>query len=192
MNIDKLKYILYNVFGDVNLRIISGKYKGKVIKEYNIVGTRPTMDRIKESVFGMIQSYLEGSICLDLFCGSGSLGIEALSNGGKECYFVDKNRKVTEILKNNTKDIENVYIINKDYQSFLKNTNIKFDIIFLDPPYDLFLINSAIKLIEENDLLNNNGLIICEYTKENIKSSYEVFKEKKYGDKYIKIYRKNA
>ena len=192
MNIDKLKYILYNVFGDVNLRIISGKYKGKVIKEYNIVGTRPTMDRIKESVFGMIQSYLEGSICLDLFCGSGSLGIEALSNGGKECYFVDKNKKVTEILKNNTKDIENVYIINKDYQSFLKNTNIKFDIIFLDPPYDLFLINSAIKLIEENDLLNNNGLIICEYTKENIKSSYEVFKEKKYGDKYIKIYRKNA
>lgn len=192
MNIDKLKYILYNVFGDVNLRIISGKYKGKVIKEYNIVGTRPTMDRIKESVFGMIQSYLEGSICLDLFCGSGSLGIEALSNGGKECYFVDKNKKVTEILKNNTKDIENVYIINKDYQSFLKNTNIKFDIIFLDPPYELFLINSAIKLIEENDLLNNNGLIICEYTKENIKSSYEVFKEKKYGDKYIKIYRKNA
>ena len=192
MNIDKLKYILYNVFGDVILRIISGKYKGKVIKEYNIVGTRPTMDRIKESVFGMIQTYLEGSICLDLFCGSGSLGIEALSNGGKECYFVDKNRKVTEILKNNTKDIENVYIINKDYQSFLKNTNIKFDIIFLDPPYDLFLINSAIKLIEENDLLNNNGLIICEYTKENIKSSYEVFKEKKYGDKYIKIYRKNA
>ena len=192
MNIDKLKYILYNVFGDVNLRIISGKYKGKVIKEYNIVGTRPTMDRIKESVFGMIQSYLEGGICLDLFCGSGSLGIEALSNGGKECYFVDKNRKVTEILKNNTKDIENVYIINKDYQSFLKNTNIKFDIIFLDPPYDLFLINSAINLIEENDLLNNNGLIICEYTKEKIKSSYEVFKEKKYGDKYIKIYRKNA
>lgn len=192
MNIDKLKYILYNVFGDVNLRIISGKYKGKVIKEYNIVGTRPTMDRIKESVFGMIQSYLEGSICLDLFCGSGSLGIEALSNGGKECYFVDKNRKVTEILKNNTQDIENVYIINKDYQSFLKNTNIKFDIIFLDPPYDLFLINSAIKLIEENDLLNNNGLIICEYTKENIKSGYEVFKEKKYGDKYIKIYKKNA
>lgn len=192
MNIDKLKYILYNVFGDVSLRIISGKYKGKVIKEYNIVGTRPTMDRIKESVFGIIQSYLEGSICLDLFCGSGSLGIEALSNGGKACYFVDKNRKVTEMLKNNTKDIENVYIINKDYQSFLKNTNIKFDIIFLDPPYDLFLINSAIKLIEENDLLNNNGLIICEYTKENIKSGYEVFKEKKYGDKYIKIYKKNA
>ena len=174
------------------MRIISGKYKGKKLDGFDIEGTRPTMDRVKESLFGIIQNNLKDSICLDLFAGSGSLGIEALSNGGKECYFVDKNKKVTEILKNNTKDIENVYIINKDYQSFLKNKNIKFDIIFLDPPYDLFLINSAIKLIEENDLLNNNGLIICEYTKENIKSSYEVFKEKKYGDKYIKIYRKNA
>ena len=86
----------------INLRIISGKYIGKIIKEYNILGTRPTMDRIKESLFAMIQSYIPESICLDLFCGSGSLGIEALSNGAKECYFIDKNKKITEILKNNT------------------------------------------------------------------------------------------
>ena len=155
----------------INLRIISGKYKGKIIKEYNILGTRPTMDRIKESLFAMIQSYIPESICLDLFCGSGSLGIEALSNGAKECYFIDKNKKITEILKNNTKDIDNVFIINNDFQTFLKNTKVKFDIIFLDPPYDLFLINDAIKLIEQNNILNKNGLIICEYTKENIKSN---------------------
>lgn len=173
------------------MRIISGKYKGKIIKEYNILGTRPTMDRIKESLFAMIQLYIPESICLDLFCGSGSLGIEALSNGAKECYFIDKNKKITEILKNNTKDIDNVFIINNDFQTFLKNTKVKFDIIFLDPPYDLFLINDAIKLIEQNNILNKNGLIICEYTKENIKSNYEIYKEKKYGDKYIKIYIKN-
>ena len=173
------------------MRIISGKYKGKIIKEYNILGTRPTMDRIKESLFAMIQSYIPESICLDLFCGSGSLGIEALSNGAKECYFIDKNKKITEILKNNTKDIDNVFIINNDFQTFLKNTKVKFDIIFLDPPYDLFLINDAIKLIEQNNILNKKGLIICEYTKEKIKSNYEIYKEKKYGDKYIKIYIKN-
>ncbi len=172
------------------MRIISGKYKGKIIKEYNIEGTRPTMDRIKESLFAMIQTHLENSTCLDLFCGSGSLGIEALSNGAKECYFIDKNKKVTDILKNNTKDINNVYIINNDYEKFLKTTNKKYDIIFLDPPYDLFLINNSIKLIEQNNLLNDNGLIICEYTKEIIKTNLFLLKEKKYGDKYIRIYKK--
>lgn len=172
------------------MRIISGKYKGKILKEYNIKGTRPTMDRIKESVFGMIQTKLNESICLDLFCGSGSLGIEALSNGAKKCYFVDKNKKVIEILKKNTQDINNVYLINKDYKEALKNFKEKFDIIFLDPPYDDFLINDAINLIEKCDLLNPKGLIICEYTKENVTSNYELYKEKKYGDKHIKIFQK--
>ncbi len=172
------------------MRIISGKYKGKVLKEYNIIGTRPTMDRIKESLFGMIQNYLDNSRCLDLFCGSGSLGIEALSNGAGECYFVDSNKKVIDILKNNVKDIDGTILVNSDFRKFLKNTDVKFDIIFLDPPYDLFLINDAIKIIEDYDLLNDNGLIVCEYTKENVVSKYDVFREKKYGDKYIKIFRK--
>jgi len=170
------------------MRIISGKYKGKILKEYKIEGTRPTMDRIKESVFAMIQNKILNSKCLDLFCGSGSLGIEALSNGATECYFVDKNKKIIDILKFNTKDIQGCVLINKDYKDALKNFNEKFDIIFLDPPYDLFLINDAIKKIKDYDLLNKNGLIVCEYTKEKIDDFYPVFKEKKYGDKYIKIY----
>lgn len=172
------------------MRIISGKYKGKILKEYKIEGTRPTMDRIKESLFGMIQMKLPNSICLDLFCGSGNLGIEALSNNAKECYFVDKNKKVIEILKKNTKDIDGVYLINDDFENALNNFKIKFDIIFLDPPYDMLLINKAIQLIEQKQLLNTNGLIICEYTKEDVKSNYVTIKEKKYGDKYIKIFQK--
>ena len=69
------------------MRVISGKYKGKNIMGFNIMGTRPTMDRVKESMFGMIQNNIKNSVCLDLFAGSGSLGIEALSNGAKMCYF---------------------------------------------------------------------------------------------------------
>ena len=73
------------------MRVISGKYKGRNIMGFNVMGTRPTMDRVKESMFGMIQNNIKGSICLDLFAGSGSLGIEALSNGAQECYFIEKN-----------------------------------------------------------------------------------------------------
>ena len=84
------------------MRIISGKYKGKILKGDNIEGTRPTMDRVKESLFGIIQNNINKSICLDLFAGSGSLGIEALSNGAKTCYFVDKNKIVIDVLNINT------------------------------------------------------------------------------------------
>ena len=145
------------------MRIISGKYKGKILKEYNIKGTRPTMDRIKESLFAMIQTKLPNSICLDLFCGSGSLGIEALSNNAKECYFVDSNKKIIEILKKNTFDIDGVKIINEDYTKALHNFKIKFDIIFLDPPFKSNFGIKAIKLIKEYDLLTDSGIIIFEH-----------------------------
>ena len=79
------------------MKIISGKYKGRVLEGFDIAGTRPTMDRVKESLFAMIQSYLEDATVLDLFAGSGNLGIEALSEGAKEIYLVDKNKKSCQI-----------------------------------------------------------------------------------------------
>ena len=97
--------VCYNVFGDI-MRVISGKYKGKNFEGFNINGTRPTMDRVKESLFGTIQNYLKDSIALDLFAGSGSLGIEALSNGAKTCYFVDNGREIKKILQKNLVGIE--------------------------------------------------------------------------------------
>jgi 16S rRNA (guanine966-N2)-methyltransferase len=177
------------------MRIISGKYKGLKIDSYNILGTRPTMDRIKESLFGTIQSYIKDSVCLDLFAGSGSLGLEALSNGASKVILIDNNVKIINLLNEFIikHDIEDVNIIKSDYKEALlefKKNNTKFDIIFLDPPYDLNLINKSITLIEEYDLLNIDGLIICEYTKENIKCNYELFKEKQYGDKNISIYKR--
>ena len=89
------------------MKVISGKYKGRNILGYNIIGTRPTMDRVRESLFAMIQNKVKNSICLDLFAGSGSLGFEALSNGALKCYFVDKNIKVINTLKKNNNNFKN-------------------------------------------------------------------------------------
>lgn len=172
------------------MRIISGKYKGKKLDGFDIEGTRPTMDRVKESLFGIIQNNLKDSICLDLFAGSGSLGIEALSNGASACYFVDKNKQILNILKNNLKGIENSILIEKDYLMALEELkNKKFDVIFLDPPYKDNLITPSIKKIMELDMLNNNGIIICEYENEDIKCDLKLIKDKKYGSKKIKIYK---
>ena len=89
------------------MRVISGKYKGKKLDGFNIEGTRPTMDRVKESMFALIQNEIKDAICLDLFAGSGSLGIEALSNGAKKCYFVDKNQIAIETIIKKQKDKTN-------------------------------------------------------------------------------------
>lgn len=171
------------------MRVISGKYKGKILEGFDIDGTRPTMDRVKESLFGMIQNNIIDSVCLDLFAGSGSLGIEALSNGASKCYFIDNNKEVIKILNRNLDKIENSIIIKDNYDNFLNNTNEKFDIIFLDPPYKFNLINNCIDLIIKNNLLSDNGLIICEYENEKIIDRLDLIKEKKYGSKNIKIYK---
>lgn len=175
------------------MRVISGKYKGKNLEGYNVVGTRPTMDRVKESLFGTIQNYVKESISLDLFAGSGGLGIETLSNGGKSCYFVDNGREIKKFLQANLKGIKGAIYFDLDYKKALetfKNQGLKFNIIFLDPPYHEHLINGAIELIKVYDLLELNGIIVCEYVDEEIKDyGYQLLKNKKYGDKYINIYK---
>lgn len=175
------------------MRVISGKYKGKKLLGFNIDGTRPTMDRVKESLFGIIQNSIKGSIVLDLFAGSGSLGIEALSNGAKSCYFVDNNIELIKIIKNNVVGMnDDINIIKSDYKNALKmfkNGNIKFDIIFLDPPYKLNLINECLNEIIEYNLLSDNGIIVCEYETENIENNrLKLIKYKEYGTKKIKIF----
>lgn len=180
------------------MKVISGKIKGKVLKGFDIDGTRPTQDRVKESLFGMIQNYVSDSTVLDLFAGSGSLGIEALSNNSKYCYFVDINKKAIDIIKKNllNTDINNFELLNLDYikaLDYFKDNNIKFDIIFLDPPYNLNVIENILDYINKNNLLNEEGLVVCEAEIDNFNKDYtylEEIKYKKYGYKFIRIYKK--
>ena len=179
------------------MRVISGKYKGRNLEGFNIKGTRPTMDRVKESLFASIQNNIIESKCLDLFAGSGSLGIEALSNGCSFCYFVDNNIKCIKNIKNTIKEfqIENYSrVLNTDYKSalnLLKKDNIKFDIIFIDPPYDYKNISDIVLMIKKNNLLNEGGILVLEFRYDNLDIDNEEFtlrKAKKYGDKYFYIY----
>lgn len=173
------------------MRIISGKYKGKKLRGFDIDGTRPTMDRVKESLFGMIQGYIFDAVVLDLFAGSGALGLEAVSNGCSKVILCDNNRIAINTILYNSKDFDDdIEVINVDYKRFLKETNYKFDVIFLDPPYRAGVLNKAIKIIEERNLLNDGGIIVCEYENTNVICNYEMIKEKRYGSKIAGVYKK--
>ena len=169
------------------MRIISGKYKGRKIAGYDISGTRPTQERVKESLFAMIQNEISEATVLDLFAGSGNLGIEALSNGAKFCYFVDSNAKCCEAITKNLKDIPNdtYQIEKKDYEqalSLLIQQNFTFDIIFLDPPYSLSCFPNILTILNDSPLLKEGAIVICEYEKEQFQEEYshlELEKEKK-------------
>lgn len=180
------------------MKIISGKYKGRLLEGFDLKGTRPTMDRVKESLFAMIQEYIPNSTILDLFSGSGNLGIEALSEGADYAYLVDSNFKAVNVIKKNIKKIgiEQVEVWNKDYKKALedlKKENKKMDIIFLDPPYKTDYIEESIKKIEQDNLLELDGIIVCESDDLNkiiYSKKFISVKEKKYGDKYIVLLKK--
>ena len=178
------------------MRVISGTLKGKNIEGYNISGTRPTMDRVKESVFSTIQDSIKNSVVLDLFAGSGQLGIEAISNGSKLCYFIDNNKEATNTIKKNIELLnikDKSIVLNYDYKkslNYFKDNNIKFNIIFVDPPYDYDVLDKVISKILEYNLLEKKGILVIEHTKE-IKGDYKdlyLYKAKKYGYKYIIVY----
>lgn len=180
------------------MKIISGEFKGRTIKGFDIDGTRPTMDRVKESLFGTIQNYVPNSICLDLFAGTGNLGFEALSNRAEFCYFNDVNIKCIKYINSVIKELNldnKTKVLNMNYKkalNYFKDNNIKFDLIFLDPPYKMDILNEVVSFIKENNLINNNGLIICEVDNLYLNIDYyDKIKEKKYGSKYIVIYKNN-
>ena len=178
------------------MKIISGIFKGRTIKGFDIEGTRPTMDRVKESLFGTIQNYIPDSVVLDLFAGSGNLGFEALSNGANFAYFNDINVKCTNLITKTIKDLnieDKTKVFNMNYKKcleYLIQNKIMFDLIFLDPPYKMEELNYIVKKIYDNNLLNENGLIICEVDSLYLDINYlDKIKEKKYGNKYIIIYK---
>ena len=182
------------------MKIISGKYKGKILKGFDINGTRPTMDRVKESLFAMIQDYIKESVVLDLYSGTGNLAIEALSNGAKYAYLVDNNKVAIDTINKNIRslNINDAQIIKGDARRTLLdfiNKKTKFDIIFLDPPYKTNELDKILLIINDNlNILNKDALIICEtdekidYTKYN---NLFIYKEKCYGSKSVNILKKH-
>ena len=148
------------------LRIISGKARGTKLNTLEGIETRPTLDRVKESLFNILQNRIYDSKILDLFAGSGAIGLELLSRGAKEAILCDNSYKAVQIIKENvikTHFEDQTKIINNDYKNTLDMLkDEKFDIIFLDPPYESQFDIQAIKIIIDNDMLSKEGIIILE------------------------------
>ncbi len=170
------------------MRIIAGKYRGVSIPSPKEEIVKPTLDRIKENIFNIIQFLIPDSICLDLFCGSGALGLECLSRGAKEVEFVDNNKNNLLVLKNFLDKLkaENFFLRTSDYYEALKNykeSNKKFDLIFIDPPYNSDLAEIAIQKILRFNILSENGTIVWEHpaSYDNIKFKSKIKDSRIYG-----------
>ena len=177
------------------IRVNAGKYKGRKIEEPNPLTTRPSKDIVKVGLFNIIRNEVINSTFLDLFAGSGQIGIEALSRNAKKVYFIEKDRNAFKILKNNLSYVpSNDYeVINTDFKLFLDNSlNIlKFDIIFVDPPYKMEINDEFISNLISN-YLNDSGILIFEREEkfnDELNDKYS-FKEYKYGRSKLYIYRK--
>jgi 16S rRNA (guanine966-N2)-methyltransferase len=181
------------------MRVISGQAKGRRLEEPEGHRIRPTTDMVKESVFNIIQFDIEGRRILDLFAGTGQLGIEALSRGAGSAVFVDESLDAVKLVKGNLKKMDfqqPVSVVRGDALSFLQSSKEHFDVIFLDPPYDTKLIDKSIQKIIEIDILNENGIIICETTAERampeVLPPYRKAKEYRYGKIKITLYGKDS
>lgn len=166
------------------MRVITGTARGRRLKTLPGFDVRPTTDGVKEAIFSIIQFDVEGAVVLDLFAGSGQLGIEALSRGAKKVVFVDNSPESIKVVRANlshTQLEKNAVVVNTPNNVFLKSTREVFDIAILDPPYEHKLIQKSMpQLIEK---MSPQGIIICEHEKETVLPE-------EYGDfKVSKIYR---
>lgn len=181
------------------MRIVAGIYKSRPIKAPKGDTTRPTSDKVKESMFNIIQHKVYHAKCLDLFAGSGNLGLEALSRGADCCYFVDENVQAIRIVKENIEALkiqEQTKVFHMDYLKALYKFNQPFDIIFLDPPYRYQIIEKIVDVIEKKKLLNEYGLILYESNLENQVGDHQFdekyqLKKYKYGQTMLNVLLKN-
>ena len=180
------------------MRVITGKARGVNLKTPEGLTTRPTADRVKEALFSVINFDVPGAQVLDLFGGTGQLGIEALSRGANHAVFVDESDKACALIRENlrrTKLEQQGRVVRSDYLAFLRSCKGCFDIIFLDPPYAEVFLENALKCITEIDILRSGGIIVCERPLDkDLPWDYPGYirsRDYKYGKTLITLYRKD-
>lgn len=177
------------------MRIISGSRRGHKLFEFEGMKIRPTTDRVKESLFNLIQDYVDESSVLDAFAGSGALSFEALSRGAKKCVALDIDSDSISLIKKNAEALKfsDIEIIQKDANDFLSQTNEEFSLIFLDPPYNKGFIEPIIDKIVSRNILSSDGIIVLESDQSDMHcefSGLSILKQKRYGRTYITIYQR--
>jgi 16S rRNA (guanine966-N2)-methyltransferase len=180
------------------MRVVSGSCKGKALKAVPGSSTRPTTDKVKEAIFNMIGPYFDGGIALDLFAGSGGLGIEALSRGLEKVIFVDRDGKAIQTIYENIHKCEldhQAEVYRNDAERAIKavtKRELVFDSIFLDPPYKKQQLEKLLQLIDENKLLSKQGTIVCEHGSEidlpEMSGNFIKMKYEKYGIIAVSVY----
>ena len=179
------------------MRVITGKARGISLKTPDGMATRPTADRVKEAMFSIIQFDVPASRVLDLFGGTGQLGIEALSRDAKSAVFVDEREDACRLIRENlkrTKLEQHGRVMRSDYMAYLRTCKEKFDIIFLDPPYAEVFLENSLKMITEIDILQSGGIIVAERPiGKELPWEFPGFdrsRDYKYGNTLVTIYRK--
>ena len=176
------------------MRVITGTARGRRLKTPEGMDIRPTTDNVKESVFNIIQFDIEGRRVLDLFAGTGQLGIECLSRGAREVVFVDKSPAAVKIVKENLKSCGfSATVVHRDAPEYLDGCG-RFDLIFVDPPYDAGLYETVLEKINSVDILSDGGIIICESRRDTampeMRAPYRKRREYNYGKVKLCLYDK--
>ena len=181
------------------MRVITGKARGVVLKTPDGDLTRPTTDRVKEALFSIIQFELPGATVLDLFGGTGQLGIEAISRGAQSAVFVDAREDACKLIRENlrrTRFEKEGKVIRADYLDYLKRCKEKFSVILLDPPYSEVFLENSLKMITEIDILKSGGIIVAERpVGKDLPWDFPGFtrsKDYKYGKILLTLYRKDS
>lgn len=171
-----------------NLRIIGGIWRGRKLGFPDVEGLRPTGDRVRETVFNWLQPVLGDSRCLDLFAGSGALGLEAASRGASEVVLVETDRSAYQLLQSNLASLNasQCQLFHGRAEQFLMSQNQAFDVVFIDPPYQSNVWTEIAQLLTAKNLLNDGARIYLEYPRRqdmpDLPSSWHLLKEKKAGD----------
>jgi len=179
------------------VRIISGKFRGRKLLSFEGDSVRPTTDRVKESMFNLIQEFVPGSRVLDLFGGSGALSLEAISRGAESAVCVDIDPKSIEIIRKNIALVhqeETIRVLNQSAEHFLENTPGQFHLVFLDPPYNRGFIRPIMDKLVEKNLLYPEGIIVLEsdFSDEHGEiAGLTILRQKRYGRSYVTVYQRN-